>query len=134
MTLLTPLRKRFLIALPLGLVAGLICTALASSTNPGIWGTALMWTIITDRILIGMVVGLAGAYRRHPVFGFPIPWFVRGTCLGIFVSLPLATGAMMGGTTPWMIFFATLIAGGIYGLVIDGFATKFGGEGKEIIE
>ena len=59
MTLLTPLRKRFLIAMPLALVAGLICTALASSTNPDIWGTALMWTIITDRILIGMVVGLA---------------------------------------------------------------------------
>ncbi len=102
--------------------------------------------IVTDRILIGMVIGLAGAYRKHPVFGFPIPWFVRGTCLGIFVSLPLAIGMVMGEattwvmflrmdeTTPWMIFFATLIAGGIYGFVIDGFATKFGGEGKEIIE
>ena len=59
---------------------------------------------------------------------------MRGTCLGVFVSLPLASGAMVGGDTPWMIFFATLIAGGIYGLIIDGFVTKFGGEGKEIIE
>ncbi len=131
MTLL-PRQKRFLIALPLGIVAGLICTTLASSSNPDIWGTALMWTILTDRILIGMVVGLAGTYTHHPVFGFPMPWYVRGFCLGVFVSLPLAAGAMMDPNTAWSIFWATLIAGGVYGLIIDFFATKFGGEGKEI--
>lgn len=35
---------------------------------------------------------------------------------------------------PWNIFFATLIAGGIYGLIIDLAATKWGGEGKELLK
>lgn len=52
-------QKRFAIAMPLAVVFGLLCVFLASPSNPGIWGTALMWTILTDRILIGMVVGLA---------------------------------------------------------------------------
>lgn len=56
---LIPRQKRFLIALPLGIVAGLICTYLASGSTPGIWGTAFMWTIITNRMLIGLVVGFA---------------------------------------------------------------------------
>ncbi len=131
MTLL-PRQKRFLIALPLGIVAGLVCTFLASSSTPDIWGTALMWTIIANRFVIGLVVGFAGAYTRHPVFNFPIPSYFRGFCLGVFVSLSLAAGVMMDPTGTWMIFWATLVAGGVYGLIIDMLATKFGGEGKSI--
>jgi len=63
-----------------------------------------MWTIITNRIVIGMIVGLAGAYIRHPIFGFPIPSYFRGFCLGVFVSVSLAAGAMMTPETSWMIF------------------------------
>lgn len=55
----TAAQKRFAIAMPLAVAFGLLCVFLASSSSPGIWGTALMWTILTDRILIGMVVGLA---------------------------------------------------------------------------
>lgn len=131
---LTARKKRFVIAMPLGIFAGLLCTWVSSGSVPGIWGSALMWALITDRMLIGLVVGLAGAYLTHPLFGFPLPWYIRGFCLGVFVSLPLATGAMITPTTAWSIFWATLIAGGVYGLIIDFFATKFGGEGKAITE
>jgi hypothetical protein len=85
-------------------------------------------------MLIGLVVGLAGAYVVHPVLGFPLPWFFRGFLLGVFTSLPLAAGAMITPSTTWMIFWATLITGGVYGLIIDFFATKFGGEGKSLLE
>jgi hypothetical protein len=129
----TPRKKRFLIALPLGIVAGVICTALAASSTPGIWWTALMWTIITNRVLIGLVVGFAWAYTTHPVFEFRIPPYIRGFCLGIFVSLTLASGYMMNADATWTIFCATLIAGWVYGLIIDILATKFGGEGKDMI-
>lgn len=96
-----------------------------------------MWTILTDRILIGMVVGLAGAYSVHPMFRFPIPAWFRGTCLGTFVSLPLATGAMVmpaAGTDAWTVFWLTLAAGAFYGFVIDLAASKFGGEGPELLK
>jgi hypothetical protein len=92
-----------------------------------------MWTIITDRFLIGLVVGLAGVYTTHPVFGFKLPPCIRGFCLGVFVSLTLAAGYMMNADATWTIFWATLIAGGVYGLIIDMLATKFGGEGKDMI-
>ncbi|MEI6711587.1 MAG: hypothetical protein WCK88_05365 [bacterium] len=49
MVALSPGKKRFLIALPLGILAGIVCTWLASSSNSDIWGTALMWTIIANR-------------------------------------------------------------------------------------
>lgn len=101
---LSSLQKRFVIAIPLSILAGIICFAVANSSTPGIWGTALMWTIITNRIVIGMIVGLAGAYIRHPIFGFPIPSYFRGFCLGVFVSVSLAAGAMMTPETSWMIF------------------------------
>ncbi len=78
---LSPCKKRFLIALPLGVLAGIICTSLASSSNPDIWGTALMWTIILNRWTIGLVVGFAGAFLRHPVFDFRIPPYLRGFML-----------------------------------------------------
>ena len=81
MAALSPRKKRFLIALPLGIVAGVICTWLASSSTPDIWGTALMWTIIANRWTIGLIVGFAGAYTRHPVFDFPIPPYLRGFML-----------------------------------------------------
>lgn len=91
-----------------------------------------MWTIVTNRFAIGLIVGFAGAYTTHPVFGFRLPPYLRGFCLGVFISLSLAAGAMITPTTTWTIFWATLIAGGIYGSVIDMIATKFGGEGKAI--
>jgi hypothetical protein len=74
-------QKRFLIALPLGIVAGIVCVWLASSTNPDIWWTPLMWAIIANRMVIGLTVALAGAYTHHPVFGFAIPWYIRGLAM-----------------------------------------------------
>ena len=130
-------QKRFAIAMPLAVAFGLLCVYLASNSNPGIWGTPLMWTIISDRVLIGMIVGLAGAYSVHPMFRFPIPAWLRGTCLGTFVSVPLACGVLVSptaGTDPWTVFWLTLAAGAFYGFVIDMLASKFGGEGAELLK
>ena len=137
-----PARTRFLVAVPLGIVAGLICVALAGQSSPEIWNVKnpLLWTLLTDRFLIGLVIGLAGAYTHHPVFGFRMPAFLRGAALGTLVSLPIAFGALTTpieqiptGVTLNFIFWATLAAGAIYGLVIDVIATKVGGEGKQLI-
>lgn len=40
---------------------------------------------------------------------------------------------MMSPETSWMIFWATVLVGGVYGSIIDMLATRFGGEGKAVI-
>lgn len=45
--------KRMASALVLGLGAGFICTYLAASGTPNIWGSPLMWIIIVNRMTIG---------------------------------------------------------------------------------
>lgn len=82
-----PSKKRFLIALPLGLMAGILLTWLTGVSTPDIWGTALMWTLITNCYILGLVIALAGAYTRHPVLGFSMPSYVRGCILS--EQLPL---------------------------------------------
>lgn len=71
------------------------------------------------------------------MFRFPIPAWFRGACLGTFVSLPLATGAMVNpaaGMDVWTVFWLTLATGAFYGFVIDVAASKFGGEGPELLK
>lgn len=134
-------RRRFAIAGPLGLLAGLVCVTFASQTNPDVLSltSPLFWTMISDRVLLGLVVGMAGAFTVHPIFGFRFHAWLRGIGVGAFVSLPIAFGALTNvaalpaGVTPMVVFVATIIAGAVYGLIIDVFATKWGGEGRDII-
>ncbi|MBF0141827.1 MAG: hypothetical protein HQL74_16335 [Magnetococcales bacterium] len=134
-----PAAKRFIVAITLGVLFGLLCIFLASRQQPELGSPAnpIFWAILTDRLLIGMVVALAGAFTVHPILGFSYRPWLRGACMGTVVSLPMATGAMSGPATPqsslWVIFFASLLTGGVYGAVIDWVATKVGGEGKALL-
>ncbi|MEO5347016.1 MAG: hypothetical protein H7834_11650 [Magnetococcus sp. YQC-9] len=133
-------QTRFKIAIALGALFGLLCTWLASQHQPEIFSVTspIFWSIFTDRLLIGMMIAFAGAFTRHPVLGFPYRPWLRGACLGVMVSLPLAAGAMSGPPQPhasaWMIFWATLLSGAFYGLIIDLVATRFGGQGAELLD
>ncbi|MBF0136302.1 MAG: hypothetical protein HQL65_08675 [Magnetococcales bacterium] len=135
-----PAAKRFMIAIGLGAAFGYLCIRLAAQHQPELASLThpIFWTIMTDRILIGLVVALAGAYTTHPVLGFPFRPLVRGSCLGVMVSLPLAAGALAGPgnpmASPWMIFVLTLVAGGVYGVIIDLVATRIGGEGSALLQ
>lgn len=140
MTPKRPARKRFSISLILGLVFGLLCITFASTKRPGMWdlGNPGFWLILTDRLLIGYMIGFAGAYVRHPIFGFRcFPW-LRGPVLGALVSLPMAFAAFFMTPLPDMsnvtIFWSSLIMGAVFGLIIDLVATKWGGEGKRLVE
>lgn len=135
-----PARKRFLTAVGLGVVFGLVCVMVASQHQPEIANLnhPLFWAIFTDRVLIGLMIAFAGAFTRHPLFGFRLfPW-MRGTLAGMAVSLPLAAGAMSCPGVPdmslWTVFGLTLLSGAVYGIIIDVVATRVGGEGPALVQ
>ena len=132
----TPSRKRFLVAISLGFVFGILCVWLASAEDPAICSlkSFTFWTIVWNRILIGLMIAFAGAFVRSPIFGFRIFPFLRGTVIGAVVSLVNAFGILtMPTENAAMVFWLTVVAGAIYGLIIDVVATKVGGEGKALI-
>ncbi|MBF0173636.1 MAG: hypothetical protein HQL83_09345 [Magnetococcales bacterium] len=134
-----PAAKRFMVALSLGIVFGFLCLYLVGRQQPEIASLThpIAWSILTDRILIGMVIAFAGAFTVHPILGFSYRPWLRGSCLGAVVSLPIATGAMSGPSTgpmsPWVVFVATVVSGMIYGAIIDLVATRVGGEGVDLV-
>ncbi|MBF0425012.1 MAG: hypothetical protein HQL66_04220 [Magnetococcales bacterium] len=134
-----PAAKRFAVSVVLGAASGLLCIWLAAKHQPELASLTnpVFWTIMSDRILIGFVVALAGAFTAHPVFGFPFRPWVRGSCMGLLVSVPMATGSLIAPpnpmVSPWVIFFLSLVAGAVYGMIIDWVATRVGGEGAALL-
>ena len=135
-----PLVKRLLICAVLGLVFGFICFFLAESSNKddSLWCTPTMWGIIFNRFLLGIVVFIAGAYTYNKVFKFKVMPWLRGSILGAFVSIDLAIWSLadptMDRSEGWAIFGLTILAGAIYGLIIDVVSSKIAGQGKKVIE
>jgi len=124
----------------LGLIFGLICVALAAQDDPNIWcwKNPLMWNILINRTLIGVLVGCAGFMVKHPVFGFRVHPILRGAIIGAFVSLDMAVGVFMAPDMTIekmkMIFWGSIGVGSVYGLIIDFIATKIAGEGKVLMK
>ena len=105
--------KRLIIATILGLVAGFICYSLASSGGNEV-GLYLALNILFGRTIIGFGIGISRFPMKH--------WAIHGLVMGLIFSVPFAFGSMMGDNpdfTPWSMFLASLIMGGIYGLVIE---------------
>lgn len=91
-----------------------------------------MWQIVFNRFLIGIFIFIAGAFTHSPLRWRFWPWF-RGVMMGALVSLDMALGGLLGETST-DIFWAIIISGALYGLIIDVVATKFSAEGKPLIE
>jgi len=132
------LLKRMLIALTLGAAAGFLCAygaAQAGVADALNFSSPMFWTTFINRLTLGFVVGLAGFVMVHPLFGLRCYWWLRGPLMGIFVSLQLAIGTLF--TVPLSSadspFWLILIAGGVFGLLIDGCGTRFAGEGKDLM-
>jgi len=102
------------------------------------WGfdNPMMWMSVTNRAMIGFVVGLAGFMMFHPIFGFRLYPFFRGFMMGIFVSLPYALGVFLSPEKETVnnIFLVVLIAGGVMGMVLDLIMTKVAGEGAILLD
>lgn len=130
-------QKRFTIAVPLWIVFGFLCAYWASQNMwPNFWGSAMMWFIVTSRFVTGFVIGCVWVYTTHPILWFKLNAIKRGAWIWAITSLPMATSSQMwnGITTPsWGVFFGIIIAGMIIGMIIDFCATKWGGQGKDLL-
>lgn len=123
---LLPIAKRKMICVSMWLLFGLLCTYLASSSNPDIRWSPMMWSIIYNRMLIWVFVMLFGFVNFYSFFNMRLlPWF-RWAVAWFFVSLDLAIGIHIIPTQEsWSIFWLTLLAWVIYWILIDIVATKY---------
>ena len=100
------------------------------------FGTLLMF------VLLGMFIGLVGMFDYHPIFGFKMRWWIRGTVAGFLfmlmyillsytsleVVLQSSLVSWMGLTSP----FWALLDGISIGLLIGFLETKIAGEGSRL--
>lgn len=130
-------QRRFAITVGLGLAFGFANAVLMRTEGASVLSSPLAWAVVTDRFVIGILVGLAGAYLKHPIFGFPIPPALRGGCLGAFASLPLALALMSvsaSGNPDWVLSWSILLSGVATGIVADLLGTRFGGQGEKLLK
>ena len=102
------------------------------------WGILLWYTTL------GAIIGVFGVFTYHPILKLPFPWWIRSFYIGAWMNLVLTFFAY-DTLQEIMVFtfgengilhspFWMVLDGAIAGLIIGYFATKYGGEGKEIVE
>ena len=113
--------KRLVIALAVGALCGMFCAYGTSELDPEEMGfgitTALLATTFYNRLLIGLVVGLAGGIVL--LKGQLANAALRGIILGAVVSVAIG---FYGGMEILVLF------GALYGLIADVVATRLAGE------
>ena len=102
------------------------------------WGILLWYTTL------GAIIGMFGVFTYHPILKLPFPWWFRATVVGAWMNFVLTFFAF--DTMQAMMFhvfgesgivtspFWFTAEGAIIGLIIGYFATRFGGEGKGIVD
>ncbi len=131
-------QKRFLIAIALWTFFGFVCAYFASGNMwPEFWWSAIMWNIVTSRMVMWIFIGCVGVYKHHPVFWFKLNPFLRWALIWAITSLPFAIGATIN-PIEWIsagsVFWAAIMMWIIYGMIIDFCATKWGWEGKKLLD
>lgn len=95
-------------------------------------------------ITIGAIIAIFGVINWHPILKTPVPWWIRAPFLGgwmnFVLSLFLYESYDIGAAYSYYLGsfpqFATamVLEGMIVGFVIGFFATRYGGEGRDIID
>jgi hypothetical protein len=101
------------------------------------------WGILFWYTTFGGIIGLMGVFTYHPVLKLPLPWWLRDSFVGawlnfvlVFFSYDLMAAAMVGFFGPDGLLsspFWFTAEGAVVGLIIGYAATRFGGEGREIV-
>ncbi|WND03771.1 hypothetical protein QGN29_05200 [Temperatibacter marinus] len=135
MTKTSSLMKRIIIGKSLGFLFGLIGTLAYLMLDPTIAmrfqvGFVLWYTTL------GAIVAMMGVYTYHPLLKLSLPWWFRGTLMGVWMNFLLVlfapdvvtrifTTMDIGLTSPYWL----LLEGAVFGLLIDYLATRYAGEG-----
>ena len=106
-------------------------------------GWLIRWGILLWYTTVGGIIGMFGVFTRHPILKLPFPWWFRAPFVGAWMNFVLVffaydvMQAMMlsvfGESGVLSSPFWFTVEGGIIGLIIGFFATRFGGEGKETV-
>lgn len=106
-------------------------------------GWLVRWGILLWYTTLGAFIGLGGIFTWHPILKIPFPWWVRAPLLGAWMNFVLTFFAydimksmminMFGENGFIHSPFWFVAEGALIGLIIDYLATRFGGEGKEIV-
>jgi len=136
------LMMRIAIGKGIGFLFGLAGFILLPSFMPDASGL-LRWGILFWYPTVGAFIGVFGVVTYHPVLKLPMSWWFRSSLIGAWMNFVLvffAYDAMAdmlvalfgeGGALSSPFWFTA--EGGIIGLVIGYFATRFGGEGGEAV-
>ena len=137
------LTRRIIIGKTIGLAFGLAGFLLLPLFDPQV-GWLLRWGILFWYTTLGAILGMFGVMTRSPVIEFPLPWALRGIFIGAWMNFMLTffvddtLAVMMASvfgqgsllSSPWWI----VLEGAVIGLIIEFFATRWGGEGPETAE
>jgi len=101
------------------------------------------WGILFWYTTLGAIVGVFGVFTWHPVLRLPLPWWVRAPLLGAWMNFVLTLFAYDVMSTIMLSTFGAdgvisspfwfVPEGAFVGLVIDFVATKYAGEGKDVL-
>ena len=129
-----------------GKTIGLLFGLAGFAVIPLLWPEAdllFRWGILLWYSTLGAIIGVFGVITHHPVLRLPMPWWVRAPILGGWMNFVLtffaydamaaAMTSMFGTASGFTSPFWFTLEGAFVGLVIGYFATRLGGEGKDLI-
>jgi hypothetical protein len=134
---------RIVIGKGIGFVIGLIGFIMLPYLMPEPY-TLVRWGLLCWYTTVGAVIGVFGVITWHPVLKLPMPWWFRAPLIGGWMNFVLAFFAYndlqrmiintLGENGIISSPFWIVAEGVLAGLLIGYVATRFGGEGKEIVD
>lgn len=122
-----------------GLTAFLMLPRLLPEASP-----LLHWGVFFWYITFGAIVAVFGVLTRLPWLGWPFPWWLRGAIIGGWLNFVIALlayqylvalfTAVFGADGLLQSPFWVAAEGALLGLIIDGLATRYGGEGRATVD
>ncbi|MCP3999478.1 MAG: hypothetical protein GY727_01025 [Gammaproteobacteria bacterium] len=104
----------------------------------------LRWGILFWYTTMGAIIGVFGVVTWHPILRLPMPWWFRAPLIGgwmnfvltlfIYDNMQRMMIEMMGENGIISSPFWSIAEGIIVGLIIGYAATRFGGEGRDIVD
>jgi len=129
----------------IGVLIGLAYSLLVLSLAP-LFGVSLLNSFglgsVMLFIMMGFTIGLVGIFNIHPIFGFKMHWWIRGTVAGIifgFIYVSIGYESLstimqsvlmtkLGFSSPYWATSDFVVAG----LIMAYFETKIAGQGPKL--